>query len=248
MNLPKFLNQQGNALVYNQDNSTFEFYIPSIYFNNTAKVNIAEIRGQYVSSIGLFNWAIVDDKGKRGEVHLFNFPTMFLCKPSSMETVKNLKLSPNIEPDDYNVLKFKKGDEVVSQTRVPMMIDNVEMFFKMFIMTSKIPNSIPYNRLWELFFESARLNDFSYNLNVQLFAILIASLCRDKSDISKRFNETDMKNMNDYKLIDIRTVPKYISPYTAITSENWDESVRAAVLMKDKKNTPESPLEKVVTM
>ena len=43
-------------------------------------------------------------------------------------------------------------------------------------------------------------------------------------------------------------VPKYISPYTAITSENWDESVRAAVLMKDKEDAPVSPLEKVVTM
>ena len=57
-----------------------------------------------------------------------------------------------------------------------------------------------------------------------------------------------MKNMLDYTLIDIRMVPKYISPYTAITSENWDESVRAAILMKYKENAPESPLEKVVTM
>ena len=77
---------------------------------------------------------------------------------------------------------------------------------------------------------------------------MIAALARDKNDISKQFNETDMKNMLDYTLIDIRMVPKYISPYTAITSENWDESVRAAILMKDKENAPESPLEKVVTM
>jgi hypothetical protein len=42
-------------------------------------------------------------------------------------------------------------------------------------------------------------------------------------------------------------VPKYISPYTAITSENWDEAIRAAVLIDDPENTPESPLEKVLT-
>jgi hypothetical protein len=57
-----------------------------------------------------------------------------------------------------------------------------------------------------------------------------------------------MKNMRDYKPIDIKMVPKFISPYTAITSENWDEALRAAILMKDKEDAPESPLEKVVTM
>ena len=57
-----------------------------------------------------------------------------------------------------------------------------------------------------------------------------------------------MNDMNKYKPINIKMVPKYISPYTAITSENWDESVRAAVLMKDKEDAPVSPLEKVVTM
>ena len=64
-----------------------------------------------------------------------------------------------------------------------------------------------------------------------------------------KMTETDMKDMNKYKPINIKMVPKYISPYTAITSENWDESVRAAVLMKgNSENTPESPLEKVLTM
>ena len=57
------------------------------------------------------------------------------------------------------------------------------------------------------------------------------------------------KDMNKYTPINIKMVPKYISPYTAITSENWDEAVRAAVLMKDKvDSTPVSPLEKIITL
>lgn len=247
MDLPKFLSKEGDSLIFNQEDSTFVFYVPMNYFSNTTKVPIAVIEGQYVSSIGLFNWAIIDKNGKSSELRPFIFPTMFMCKPREMEKVKNLSLD-NTEPSDYMLLKFKKGDEVVSHTKVPQLIDNVEIFFKMAIITAKIPSTIPYNDLWKLFFESARLNGFSFNLNIQLFNILIAALARDKNDISKQFNETDMKNMLDYTLIDIRMVPKYISPYTAITSENWDESVRAAILMKDKENAPESPLEKVVTM
>jgi hypothetical protein len=145
-------------------------------------------------------------------------------------------------------LKFYLGDEVVSETRVPQMIDNVEITFKMSILTAKIPNTIPYDKLWEIFMESAALNGFSYNLNIQLFGVLISRLCRDANNIEKMFCETDMKDMTKYKMIDIRMVPKFISPYTAITSENWDEAVRAAILMKDNENTPVSPLEKVMTM
>lgn len=246
MNVPYFLKKEGNSLVYNQDNSTFVFYVPANYFNNTSKVNIAVISGEYVSFIGVCNWAIIDDKGKRSEVRPFTFPTMFLCKPYEIEKVKNLKLD-NTEESDYVLLKFRKGDEVVTSTKVPQLIDNVEIFFKMAIITAKIPTSIPYDKLWELYFESAKLNGFSYNMNIQLFGILIASISRDKNDITRPFCATDMKNMNEYMPIDIKLVPKYISPYTAITSENWDESVRAAILMKDKEDAPLSPLEKVVT-
>lgn len=247
MELPKFLSKEGEALVYNEENSTFVFFVPKNYFSNTVKVPIAEIYGQYVTSIGLLNWAIISSTGKMGPIHPFNFPTMFMCKPYEMEDVKNLKLD-NTEPSDYVLLKFKKGDEVVSQCRVPQLIDNVEMLFKMAIMTAKIPTTIPYDKLWEIFIESGNLNGFSYGLNVQIFCLLISYLCRDPKDITKKFNETDMSDMNQYRPIDIRMIPKFISPYSAITSENWDDAVRAAILMKDKEDSPESPLEKIVTM
>lgn len=247
MELPNFLSREGKSLVFNQDNSTFVFFIPAVYFNNSAKVQIAEVNGQYVSTIGVCDWAIIDKNGKMGKVRPFLFPTMFLCKPRTISSPTKIKLTEDSDETDYILLKFQKGDEVISDTRVPQLIDNVEIFFKMAIMTAKIPTSVPYDKIWELFFESASLNGFSYNLNVQLFHLMIAAICRDKNDISKQFNSTDMSNMNAYKLINIKTVPKYISPYAALTSENWDESVRAAILMKDDPNTKESPLEKVVT-
>lgn len=248
MELPKFLKKEGNALVYNNnDDSTFVFYVPEAYFNNSSKVPIAEINGQYVSMIGLCNWSIIDKHGKMGKLMPFDFPTMMLCKPREIEKVKNIQID-NTEPSDYRLLKFKYEDEIVSQCRVPQLIDNVEIFFKMAIVTAKIPTTIPYDKLWRLFIDSADLNGFEYGLNIQLFAILISKVCRDPNDISKEFRETDMSNMNNYRPINIKMAPKYISPYTAITSENWDEALRAAILLKDKKDTPESPLEKIITM
>ena len=248
MEVPKFLKKEGNALVYNRnDDSTFVFYVPENYFKNTSKISVAEINGQYVSMIGLCNWSIIDKNGKRGKLMPFNFPTMFLCKPREIEKVKNLQLD-NTEASDYRLLKFKYEDEIVSQCRVPQLIDNVEILFKMAIMTAKLPTTIPANKLHEIFLDSATYNGFSYKINIQLFGLLLRYLIRDPDDITRTFAETDMKDMNKYKPINIKMVPKYISPYTAITSENWDDSVRAAVLMKDKEDAPVSPLEKVVTM
>ena len=246
MKVPGFLKQVGNALLYNQDDSTLVYYIPEKYFSNSSKIPVAYIEGSYVCSIGIFNWAIIDKNGKRSELKAFTFPTRMLCKPSEVENVKNLKLG-NTEPSDYRLLKFKKGDEAISQTKVPQLIDNVETMFKMAVLVGKIPTTIPYDKLWELFVESARLNGFSFNVSVQLFGILLRGICRDPNDISKMFVETSMKDMNNYRFISITQVPKYISPYTAITSENWDESLRAAILMKDKEDAPSSPLEKVMT-
>lgn len=253
MELPKFLDLVGESLVFNQEKKEFIFYVPDNFFDTTSKNSIAEIEGERVSMIGLCNWAIVDEdidiksEGKQVELHTFNFPTMFLCKPYLIQKINGLKLDKDREPKDYRILRFKKGDEVICQTRVPQIIDNVELFFKLAVITARIPTTIPYDKIWEVFIESARLNGFSFGLNAQLFGIVTAGLCRDPKDISRPFRMTDMKDMHDYKPISIKLIPNYISPYTSIISENWDESLRSAILMKDKEDLPYSPLEKVVT-
>lgn len=241
MEIPKFLKLQDDALVFNLDGELV-YYVPEEFFDN----NIAEIAGSYVSLIGVCDYAIISPSGKIGEVKPFRFPTIFLCKPNSIEKVKKLKLGNNEEAKDYRVLHFRKGDEVVSQTRVPQIIDNVEDFFRLMVITGRIPTTIRYDKGHEYFPENIELNGSSYGLNMQLFGILWSELCRDPKDISKPFCTTSMSNMNGYKPVSIKTIPNYTSPYVSITSENWDESLRSAMLIDDK-DIKYSPLEKVVT-
>lgn len=243
MEVPSFLKLVGDALVFNEDNKEFIFYVPENFFGSN-KTAIAQIEGEYVSMIGLCDWAIIDSNGKRSELKPFCFPTMFLCKPYKIEKVKGLKLDK--EPKDYRLLHFQKGDEVVSQTRVPQIMDNVELFYRLAVMTGRIPTTIPYDKLWSIFLENMELNGSSYGLNAQLFGIVVAGICRDPKDISRPFRLTDMKDMHNYKPISATLIPNYISPYTSLISENFDESLRSAVLMKDKEDIPYSPLEKVV--
>ena len=273
MKLPKFLTQEGDSLIFNMDDSEFVFYVPEIFFNDTTKMPIAEISGSYVTTIGILLYSIIDSKGKISGYHQFTFPTMFMCKPSRIEKVKNLKINlfdnknadANIDSDsvdfdpeeleegnvtgtDYRILHFKKGDEVVSQMRVPQLIDNVELFFKLTMITAKIPNSIPYDKIWELFLENMELNGNSYGAHAQFLGLLSAGIARNPKNITEPFRYTSMNDMTAYTPVSVKKLANFTSPFTNISSEGMDEGIMSAVLMHDKPENeiPYSPLEKVL--
>lgn len=237
--IPKFLKRENESLLFNGEGELI-YYIPEVYFER----KFAIVMGEYVNLMGIFDYTIVDKNGKNNGLHRFNFPTVFLCRPGKMEKVKNIKLTDYTDPEDYRLLKFSKGDQVVVSVKVPKMVENAEEFYNMFIY-EKLPNTIPYNELHNYFIENIQLNGANYGLSIQMFGIIVSELCRDKNDPSKLFRHTSMKHMNDYRAISIKQAPKYISPFAAVTSENWDESVVNAIVNK---NAKDSPLEKLLML
>lgn len=248
MKLPSFLKQVDNSLVYNDDGELL-FYIPDSYFGDVKKNPIAQIIGQYVSVMGIFDWALVTKNGTVSEAKPFKFPTIILCKPNNIEKANGLKLN-GLRAKDYKILHFKNGDEVISDINIPQIIDNVETIFSMMVITgSKIPSTVPYDKIHEYFPESMNLNGDSFGLNMQLFGMMVSELCRNPKDLSKPFRLGKMEKMTDYQQVSVKTCPNYISPYVAFTSENTDESLMAAILLSDQKDEDikYSPLEKIVT-
>lgn len=247
MQIPSFLKLDGSKLLCNlDDGEELIYYIPDTYFSDT-KSSVAVILGEYVSTIGVFDWGLVDKHGNRGKSHPFKFPTIFICKPYSIEKVKDLSLN-GTRAIDYRLLHFRKGDEAVSDINVPQNIDNVEILFKALIFVSnKLPPTTPYNHLHEYFTENMQLNGKSYGLNMQMFGIMISELCRDAHDVSKPYRLSNFTDETSYRQISIVDIPKFISPYTSLTSQNWDESLMAAVEMSQEGNNKVTPLEKVVT-
>lgn len=235
--VPKFLKRDGEALLFN-DEGCLIYYIPESYFEK----DIAVVNGEYVNLIGIFDYTIQDKNGKNNGLNRFNFPTIFLCRPGEMEKVKEVKLTQYTDEQDYRLLKFYKGDQAVVSVKVPQSVENAEEFYNMFIY-EKLPNTIPYDELQNYFIDNIKLNGENYGLSIQMFGIIIGEMCRSPKDVKTLFRHTDMKNMNDYRSIGIRQAPKYISPFAAITSENWDESVVNAITNK---NAKYSPLEKLL--
>ena len=49
--------------------------------------------------------------------------------------------------------------------------------------------------------------------------------------------------MNAYNMTNIRDIPQISSPFTALTSERWDDAVISSITNK---NDKESPIEKIM--
>ena len=247
MKLPAFLKQDGDKVLYNSTGELV-YYIPDRYFSDT-KSSIAIVMGPYVSTMGIFDWALVNENGRASKARPFKYPTIILCKPDRIEKVGNLSLN-GLKPKDYRILHFKQGDEVISDIHVPRLIDNVEMIFSLMVLVeNKMPVTIPYDKLHEYFPENMELNGKGYGLSMQMFGLMMSELCRDPEDISKpfRLSETIKHSMYGYRQISIKEVPKFVSPFTSLTSENWDDSLMAAINMSNEGNDTISLLERVVT-
>lgn len=232
--IPKFLKKDGDRLLFDGEGQ-FIFYVPENYFERSCAI----VMGDMVNIIGVLDYTIVDKNGKNNGLHLFRFPTVFLCRPSEVEKIKDVQLTKYTEPQDYRLLKFNKGAEIMVSTKVPEVIDNAEQFYQMFT-SGKLPTTIPYDVLDEYFPENFKLNGGNYGLSNQLFGMIISEMCRDPKDTTRLFRHTKIEDMRAYRLIGIRDVPKQTSPYAAVTSENFNESMINAIINK---NATSSPLE-----
>lgn len=248
--IPSFTRRDGNAILYNGDGEV-QYYIPERYFEGRS----ATIEGTYIRLLGSFLYRIFSKTGVPGELKKFEYPTVFLCRPSYTEKKKDIQLDANSSPDDYRVLGFVNGDQLVTNVFTPQFVDNTGDLLSLHIITGKIPNLIPYDELYNYPYQSMELNGSKFDIHSQLMGLMYSKVCRDPDDISKLFRTSKAidKDMKSYKTMSIKDVPKYTSPYAAITSENIDEGILASVLIsediKEGKTTHTySPLEQVLTM
>ena len=238
MAIPSWLKRDGESILYNGD-GYFEFFIPERFFDgkNAAK---AIINGEYVNLFGILDYQLFNASGNpNGPVRCFKFPTVFLTKPTSIEKARNLKITDWSSSQDYRVLKYEKGAQIVVSTKVPQDLQNVEHFYSLFL-GGNLPVTIPYEELYTYLTENIELAGESYGITNQLLGIVVSEMARDPNNLEKAFRNSNAKH---YTTINIRDIPKFISPYSAIVSENWDDAVVSAI---ENKNTKDIPMEKIL--
>lgn len=232
-----FFKTVGDSLLFSGDGELI-YYVPEKYFDNS----MAVIIGEYVSIMGVFTYGVFDKNGKREVFKPFKAPTLIQCKPYKIEKEPEYHLEGTKSPKPYRFLYFKKDDELITHLNVSKEFDNVEKFNNLF-MRGNLPDNIPYDKVYEYLIANAELNNFDYKVSYQILGLPISEIYRDPKDPSKPFRLSGMNDMLDYVVVSIDKAPKYNSPFTAITSDNADEAVAAALTVKGK---TVSPLEKIM--
>lgn len=243
--VPAYITKKEDS-VYYTGKGEFLLYIPEKYFD----MSFAVANGDYITTMGilLYSTKETENTDPTKKLKPLKLPTMFVTKPGRIEKVKKLKLL-NLDEEDYRILYYENNneDKIMVSTNIVQDIENVETFYRMFVKTGNIPNYIPYNELQDYFYESMRLNGGNYNTNWQLFGLVISEICRDKNDLSIPYYMSSAYKKGDmysYKSLAIRDVSKYISPFSAITGENWNESIIHAINMDEKEIY--TPMEKIM--
>ena len=232
-----FIKQDGDKVLFNGDGELI-YFVPEKYFD----LSIAYPIGDVIELMGIFPYALFNKSGEMVKIANFKAPTMIQCIPNSMTKETSYHLQGTKGASDYRLLHFKKDDELICNINVANNTDNVEKFVRL-IIRGHLPDSIPYNEVLDYFLDNAALNGFSYKVSPQIIGMVISEIYRESGNLSKPFRLSSSDSMTAYEAIPITLIPKYTSPYTAITSENADEAVAAALTTSGR---GESPLEKVM--
>ena len=244
MPIPAYIKKKEDT-VYYSGSGEFLLFVPEVYFDRKCAV----VEGEFVELIGICNYAVTDKIGSTTpkKIKTFYFPSRFITKPGSIEKVKDYAITKDFTAD-YRILHYQDNgeDQIIVSTKVPQDIANVEDFFRLFVTTGNIPKTIRYDDLYKYFLDSIEINGSSYKLHASLFGLLVSELCRDPKDRNKPFRLGTAldSDIYSYQPMSVKDIPKVVSPFTSLTSENFDKAVVGAIMNKN--NTP-TPLERVFT-
>lgn len=238
METPSFIKVKDTSYLFSGD-GCFKFFVPEKYFTG----KLANFVGEFIELFGIVPYAVYDKNDKPiGKLRNFKFPAYFVTKPDEIEIAKGLKLTKETKEQDYRILKYHKDGIIVLNYLISQNADIIDVWYSA-LTTGNILNVIPYNTLQDYFLDNIMISGNGYSVSLQMIGIVISELCRSSKDTDTPFRLSGSNNMNDYQMISVKDIPRGTSPFTAITSEEWDKAVVSSIMIKDPKY---SPMEKVM--
>jgi len=230
-----------------------EIYIPYDLFGDPEKESpVAYFYGDGIRTIGLFNMRFYkseDDDRDSAKLRTFCYPNNIDTYPFEWE-ILTLKLSEDLEPDKYYVLKYRKGD-IVMNDLVKMSSKNCERFLNLLI-KGKLPTGIPYTDLLFSWIKNLEINDVNPGVPSLIMQFIISENCRSKDNPMLQFRKVAGKGnvkMTDYKVYNMVNVASHTSVMAALTFERFGDMLTSALNMtKSGVKQNKSPLEKVLSL
>lgn len=217
-----------------------EFYLPESYFDETGK--FAEDKGDTIRTLGIFNVGIFE-KDKLKEMKAFNVPTWIeLFSNSSENRIVNIaNKNGDVNEVKCKVLNYQKGAKIMASS-VIQDSSNCEAFMDL-IIKGKLPACIPYSKMMQTWQKNLDLNNVGFNVMNVVEEMILATMCRDKRNPSKKFCQvvtTEELSDYDYKMNNVRQICQYTSTFNAITFEDMDSMITTS-LNRTKSKGEETP-------
>ena len=220
-----------------------EIYISQYYFDKGA----SELIGDHFKTLGILNCRTFNDiEGKKpNRLRVLNLPVEIVTFPSGGYEVRKLDLTGKGE-QEYYVLKYYNGD-VVFPTQVAASVPTFTACMNI-ILSGKLPDSIPYNAVLEVWANSFDMNNVNFDVPDLVKEMIIAQVYRDPKNFGSTFGSVVGKDphhsMYDYKTATQRELTASNSAFNGLVFEDWDAMVRAGIIgTKENKKENVSPME-----
>jgi hypothetical protein len=243
---PEFFQRKGDSVLFT--GNYMEAYIPIEYFEK----GIAVENGDKIDLFAIFNFKVfstLNPDRKSAKLLTFKFPSSIITKPHSSED-DDIELISGSGEQRYKVLKYFKNDEILTTINVVQSINNVEKFIDL-LNAGKLPNTIKYNMILDLFLKNLEINKINLDVSSVVLEAMITQIYRYKDDRALPFRKVIGKNKKvteyDYKTANMREIAELGSTFTALTFEDIDTMITASINRNlYKRQEAQSPVEKII--
>lgn len=251
--MKEFIKDGENVLV----NAEYaEAYIPyDLVGDNEKGRPTAYLYGEGVRAIGVFNMKFFDSEEDvinrdKKKVRTFNYPKVITMYPSKRETME-LQLSPDMNPEKYLVLGFRKRD-VMLPSRMQKSSSDCESFLD-FLFKGKLPKGLSYTDLYFSWLKNFQINDTNPGVPAVTLQLILSENCRSKDDPMKQFrkvSENSGVSLTDYKVHNMVDICSNSSVMNSLIFERFGQMLSYAINMSKDTDTKQtiSPLEDVLSM
>jgi hypothetical protein len=222
--------------------SSMEVFIPSYFLDKNE--SMADYMGNRVESIGLF-WFKVGES-------FYELQLPVKIQFEFTETYKKkMRLMPGMPSEDYTIFVLKTGNAFVYDVNHKQDSDDFNWFVGKLIEGAKLPPTIAYDEVFNLFSRALQITNINDRLGVPFLTIefILSELFRVRGNTSIPFRKKydGKKSPYGYRMLRITKVPEANSVFTGLIGEDLKQQLVSAVLRnREGKVDRESPIEKVL--
>ncbi|AMS01209.1 virion protein [Bacillus phage AR9] len=242
-----FLKKVDNKIIF--DGEYMEVYIPKDYFSK----GIASYHGDMVNTLGVFNFMVYTqpkESKNKGEIHLLKLPMEIKFEFTTYHDIST-KLRADLDKDDYRVFQLEKGSVFIDNVIKEQSAENSKKFIYL-LHGGKLPKSLKYSDIIDLYHESISLNKVKLNNPSVIFELIIAELCRYRNNTEVPFRmmigkENAKVSDYDYNNIALKKLPAINSTFNAMTFEDINQAIISSIRKtRNNENENPSPVERII--